>query len=68
MKIEFKFKPGDFVETPFKHMGLVETCAVNQTGSIIYSVETAAAIGEGTTFRWYAEELLKPWHKEGPVV
>lgn len=40
MKVEFKFNIGDDVKTSLGSIGIIETCALFDDGSIQYSVKT----------------------------
>ena len=50
--VEFKFSPGDKVNTPVDMHGIIDLCAINSAGTIQYCVE------EASLTRWWNEEQL----------
>jgi hypothetical protein len=50
--VEFKFSPNQRVTTPFGDAGIVDTCAIDNSGDKTYFVKTSAG------GNWFKEDQL----------
>lgn len=50
--VKFKFSPAEKVKTPVGTEGIIDTCSLNVSGTIMYLVEESALT------RWWNEDQL----------